>query len=132
MKNFKFLPVVFILALVITAVGCTTLRETGDDEYYERSAPVSNRIYVDDPYRGTVVLERDPFTGRYYEVNSYGSYNGSRNRGYDPNYGRTNNYPRDRRIYRTPQQNTEQQPTQEQIKAREKNKEEARKKVLGN
>ena len=134
MKQFNLLPVAVALVLMVTAVSCTTVRETNDDEYYERTSSTPNRIYVDDPYRGTVVLERDPVTGRYYEVNSYGNNYGNRNRIYNESYGgrRDNVYSRDRRIYRSPQQNTPQQPTQEQIKEREKVKEEARKKVLGN
>jgi hypothetical protein len=133
MKRFNFLSVVIALVLVVAAIGCSPLTEADRDRYNERPASAAGRIYVDDPYRGTVVLERDPYTGRYYEVSSYGSYNSRYYRGgYDPYYN-DRNYSRDRRVYRTPRQTTQpQQPTQEQIKQQQKNKEEARKRVLGN
>ena len=40
------------------------------DEYGDR--PVARRVYIEDPYRGMVLLERDARTGRYYEANGYG------------------------------------------------------------
>ena len=132
MKRFPFLSMVTALVLAVTAFSCTTLQEADRDEYYERVSSTPNRIYIDDPYRGTVVLERDPYTGRYYDVNAFG-YGRSSGYGYgnDRYYGR-NTYPRsDRRIYRSPQQNTPQPPSQEQIRQREKSREEARNKVLG-
>lgn len=136
MKHLKLLQVVVALILLVGAVGCTTVRGTEDDYYNNSSA---NRIYVDDPYRGTVVLERDPYTGRYYEVNSYGYNNGYNNRYdrryqtgriYNNGYGRSNGgyYNRGNRVYRQ----APQQPTQEEIRNREKSRDEARKKVLGN
>lgn len=110
---------------MIAAVGCTTTRSMGD-EYYG-----NDRVYLNDPYRGTVVLERDPFTGRYYEVGTYGSYYGniySNRRYYGRNYN--NEYRRDyddnNRRYQTPP------PAQEQPQDREKARNEARKKILGN
>ncbi len=130
MKRFPFLPVVLSVVLAVAFMSCTTLQGAQGDEYYDRVSSAPNRIYVDDPYRGTIVLERDPYTGRYYDVNAYGYGTGY---GYanDRIYGRTS-YPRyDRRVYRTPRQNTPQQPTQEQIRQKEKNKEEARNKILG-
>ena len=138
MKRFRILPVAMALVLMVAAVGCTTMREADRDEYYERVSSTPGRVYVDDPYRGTVVLERDPYTGRYYEVNSYGTYYGSRNRGYDPYYnGGRNNYPRNNRTYRTtrqtPQPQPQQQPpSQEEIKQKQQTKDDARKRVLGN
>ena len=105
MKRFRILPVAVALVLMVAAVGCTTVREA-DGEYYERVSSTPGRVYVDDPYRGTVILERDPYTGRYYEVNRYGTYYGSRYRTYDPYYDGRNsypgNYPRNNRTYRTP------------------------------
>ena len=80
MKRFNFIPAVIAIVLMITAASCTTMTGT-QDEYYERSQ--ANRIYVEDPYRGTVVLERDPYTGRYYDV-TYGSRIGSLYNGYYP------------------------------------------------
>src|SRR5688572_21081462 len=115
MKRFRILPVAIVLVLMVAAVGCTTVREADGDEYYERVSSTPGRVYVDDPYRGTVILERDPYTGRYYEVNPYGTYQGSRYRTYDPYYnGRNNyprnNYPRNTRTSRTPRQNPQAQP----------------------
>jgi hypothetical protein len=133
MKRFKLLPVAIVLVLMVAVVGCTPMRETERNEYYERVSTAPARVYVDDPYRGTVVLERDPYTGRYYEVNSYGSYYGTRNRGYDPYNNGRYQYPRTTRPVRTP---THVQPTRpparEEIRQQQQNKEDARKKVLGN
>jgi len=136
MKNFSLLSVVIAVVLMVTAVSCTTMRETSDDYYYDRTAGSSNRIYVDDPYRGTVVLERDPYSGRYYEIGTYGAspygyrndryssvnsrnYRKYRNNGsWNGNYNQNNN------------NNTYQGGTQNQT--REQRRDEARKKVLGN
>ena len=133
MKRFNLLSVVMVLVLAVTAFACSPLTEADRDRYYERSAATPTRIYVDDPYRGTVVLEKDPYTGRYYEISSYGRYDNRYGRSaYDPYYN-NRNYSRDRRIYRSPQQTAPpQQPTQEQIKQQQKNKKHARKRVLGN
>ena len=144
MKRFNFLSVVIAGLLLVAGVGCTTLTETQDDYYSERPRTSANRIYVDDPYRGTVVLERDPWTGRYYEVGSYGTFNNRtyRNNGYgNRNYGR-GGY--DNGYYGRGYGNgstgrggrgttvTPQQPTEDQKKQNEQNKSDARRKVLGN
>jgi hypothetical protein len=63
--------------VTIATVGCTTMAGTEDPYYEPGTRAYSNRVYVDDPYRGTVVLQRDPRTGRYYEATPY----------YDPYYG---------------------------------------------
>ena len=133
MKRFNFLPVVVALVLAATFVGCTTM--TGvQDEYPDR--PLSNRVYVDDPYRGTVVLERDPYTGRYYEVSPYGTYNNRtyRTYGYGNSYGRNDNrrnrnYDRRDRYESRP---APQRPSEDQIRQQRESRDEARKKVLGN
>lgn len=139
MKRFNFIPAVIAIVLMITAASCTTMTGT-QDEYYERSS--ANRVYVDDPYRGTIVLERDPYTGRYYEVNSYGYnsrvYRNNNSRYGNSNYGRNNTryrsnnngyYPRST----SPRVNqNNQQPTEEQKRDQQKSRDEARKKVLGN
>jgi hypothetical protein len=134
MKRFNFLSAVIALVLIVTAVSCTTMRGANDG-YYDR-AQASDRVYIDDPYRGTVVLERDPYTGRYYEINSYGSYSspyGYRNR-YDTRYNR--NYTNRNRVYRNNNNNNNsnanQQQTEQQKKEWNQKREEARKKVLGN
>jgi hypothetical protein len=135
MKRFNFIPVVIAFVLMITAVGCTTM--TGPQDEYSRSR--AERVYVDDPYRGTVVLERDPYTGRYYEVNPYGSYNTRIYRGNNSYYGRNNNRyynnnrnnRSNRETYERSNQNT-QRPTDDQIRDHQKSRDEARRKVLGN
>jgi hypothetical protein len=134
MKRFNFLPVVVAFVLMITAVGCTTM--TGPQDEYSRSR--AERVYVDDPYRGTVVLERDPYTGRYYEVDSYGSYNTRTYRGNNGSYGRNKsryynnrNYRTNTETYERNNQNT-QRPSDDQLRDRQKSRDEARRKVLGN
>lgn len=127
------------VVLMITVLSCTTMAGTQDDYYSGQEARVySSRVYVDDPYRGTVVLEKDPRTGRYYEVSpSYNSYYGNRyysSRVYDPYYGTSSygrrssgGYYRNNNNSSNTQQNT-QRPTEDDRKTRD----EARKKVLGN
>jgi hypothetical protein len=77
MKRSNLLLIAIALVVTIATVGCTTMAGT-QDPYYDQEARVySNRVYVDDPYRGTVVLEKDPRTGRYYDVTPrYDSYYG--------------------------------------------------------
>lgn len=144
MKRFNLLSMVVAVVLVVAAVSCTPMRESGDDYYEPSSRAASNRVYVEDPYRGVVVLERDPYTGRYYEVNSYGSAYGNyygNGRYSDRYYGRNSSgygsRTYDSRYNRGTSQSPRvtqpaQQPTQEQIKEREKTRDEARRKVLGN
>ena len=141
MKRFNFLLVAIAIVLTVTAVSCTTMAGTQDDYYSGRDAQVyGNRVYVDDPYRGTVVLERDPRTGRYYEATSpyYDGYYGNRrvygSRVYGNTYGRSPYYGRSNGGYyrnnnsNTTTQNNNPKPTQEYKKDRD----DARKKVLGN
>lgn len=132
MKRFNFLPVVIALVLLVTAVSCTTM--AGTEDGYGRQV-YGNRVYVEDPNRGTVVLERDPWTGRYYEVGPYSTYGtygspyyGSRvygSRGYSGRGYR--NYDRNEGYYRN-NQSSNQRPTEQDNRSRD----EARKKVLGN
>lgn len=133
MKRLNFLPL-FLLAVVvaITATSCMTAQGTADDNYdrygYDNSRQMGNRVYIDDPYRGTVVLERDPYSGRYYDVtNAYNGYG----YGYSPynSYRNYRNY-----SYRTAPRTYStqpQQPTEEQRRQYSESREEARRKVLG-
>jgi hypothetical protein len=91
MKRFNFLSVAVIAVLMVFAVGCTTLQESAGG-YYE-DAPRS-RAYRQAPFGSNqvIVVERDPFTGQYYQVSPYGHY-GSR---YD-NFGY--GYPASPRVY---------------------------------
>ena len=135
MKRFNFLLVAIAIVLTITAVGCTTMAGTRDDYYNGQEARIyGNRVYVDDPYRGTIVLERDPRTGKYYEVNSYNPYYdsyysgrryGSRVYG-SPYYGRSNSG--SYRINNSNNTQNNQRPKDDDRKTRD----EARKKILGN
>lgn len=130
MKRFNFLPVVIAMLLLVTAVGCTTM--AGTEDGYGRQV-YGNRVYVEDPYRGTIVLERDPWTGRYYEAGPYNSYQtypyyGNRVYGSRAYGGREyRNYGRNDGYYRN-NQSSNQRPVQPDNRSRE----EARKKVLGN
>jgi hypothetical protein len=125
MKSVKFLLAIFTAAVVMAS--CATTQGVSDEDFDgENTRRIGNRVYVDDPYYGTVVLERDPFTGRYYDV-TYG-YGGLRspyntwNRGYRtyPRYYRNNN---------NNGRGTIQRPAQREVPV---NREEARKKILGN
>jgi len=129
MKRFNFLLAAIALVLTITVVGCTTMAG-GQDDYARDARVYGNRVYVEDPYRGTIVLERDPWTGRYYEVSGYSPYYSNRyyGRGYR-NYGYS--YPTYRRgngRYSTGNNNSNNNKSSEEYK---KNKDEARNKVLG-
>jgi hypothetical protein len=133
MKRFNFLLAAIALVLTITAVSCTTMAGS-QDNYYDQNARVyGDRIYVDDPYRGTIVLQRDPRTGRYYEVsgyspyyNNYGSdYYGRRYR----TYGNSNpTYRRNTGGYSNNSNNSQYNKSSEEYK---KDKDDARSKVLG-
>lgn len=122
-------------ALMLAAVGCTTLQRTQDDGYYEPDAVQSapSRIYMDDPYHygRTIVMQRDPFSGRYYEVNPYGYNNVFSNydsRYYDPYNNRRYNtdYPSRRQVYQQPQG-----PTEGERREAEQKRQEAKDAILG-
>ena len=131
MKSVKFL-IAMLTAVVVMASCATTQGAYGDGyENADNARKVGDRVYVDDPYYGTVILEKDPFTGRYYDVTN--GYYGSR--GYRAPYGTYRGYRGGyygNRVYRnngnvgsTIQKPAPSQPTQ-------KTREDARKKILGN
>lgn len=71
MKNIKFLLGLF--AVVIMMASCATTQGAMEDDMDNpRTQQIGNRIYMQDPFYGTVVMERDPYTGRYYDV-TYGT-----------------------------------------------------------
>lgn len=127
MKSVKFLLAMFATVLILAS--CATTQSVSDEDFDDATTRrIGNRVYVEDPYYGTVVLERDPVTGRYYDVtygyrgNAYSyPYNNSRNnnyrryRGYNHSYGNYNS-------------GSVQRPSTEQT---QKTREEARKKILG-
>jgi hypothetical protein len=132
MKRFNFLLAAIALVLTITAVGCTTLAGPQDDYYDRQDARVyGDRVYVEDPYRGTIVLQRDPWTGRYYEISPYNNgYYGNRyyGRGYRSyGYG----YPSTRRNNGGYSNRNNNQSNQRPSDDDRKTRDEARKKILG-
>ena len=70
MKRISSLQLVLLAVLMVSAVSCgLPMGATGD--YYE-DAPARGHVYYGNPYNSgynTVIVERDPFTGRYYQVN---------------------------------------------------------------
>jgi hypothetical protein len=141
MKRFNFLLVAIALVLTVTAVSCTTMAGS-QDEYYGQDRVYSNRVYVDDPYRGTVVLERDPRTGRYYEVSNYDPYyNGYYGNRYSRGYRTSGNgYPSYRRngvgynnnsSYNNGNNSNNNQNNDRSSEQYKRNRDEARSKVLG-
>lgn len=125
MKSVKFLLAIFTAAVVMAS--CATTQNTSGEDFDENTTRrIGNRVYVDDPYYGTVVLERDPYTGRYFDVtNGYGGL-------YSP-YNRLNMYRGYRsapRYYRNNTYNgSVERPSKPDVKV---TREEARKKILGN
>ena len=129
MKNLNFLSVVVALVLMVTAVSCVTPLQGGyDDDYYSTERRTSDRIYVNDPYYGTIVLERDPYSGRYYQVSPYGYYSPFDTYGYGYNYPNYNRGYSDRRGSNSSSGNTRPSAPNNNSK---RNFEDARKKVLG-
>jgi hypothetical protein len=128
MKSRNLLSMVIAALLLVTAVSCTSTRDIyQEDEGYRTTRYTPERILVDDPYYGTVVMERDPYTGRYYQVGSYGSsYGYGYDRYRDSRYYR--NTPRRQVIY---QQGNDNRPVQTP-QQKEASRQAARKKVLGN
>ncbi|GAB4091969.1 hypothetical protein [Flaviaesturariibacter terrae] len=99
MKNTFLGSIVGAGLLAALAVGCAPLQQSTGDDYYEPDPRVSttapSRIWVDDPYRpgASILMERDPFSGRYYPVSSgYGAYS-PYGAGYPAPYGAYNPYP---------------------------------------
>ena len=136
MKRLNSLLVVLAVVVAVAVTSCTTSQGPYDESYdrntigqYDVARQVGNRLYLEDPYRGTVVLERDPYTGRYYDVTSrygyYSPYNSYGSRVYSNNtYYNRNNYP-------TTNTQTQQQAPQRGSEDWQKAREEARKRVLG-
>ena len=127
MKRFNFLSIITIAVLLVTAVSCTTMQPGYGNEYYSTGdRRVPNRIYVDDPYYGTIILERDPYSGRYYQSSPYGY--GYPSRYYGTPYYRNDRYYRNYG-YRNDGYNRQQTDTKSQ--QNQKKREEARKVILG-
>ncbi|OLY92930.1 hypothetical protein SAMN05444008_10426 [Cnuella takakiae] len=90
MKQINIVPMALIAVLMILAVSCTPLQQTQGG--YEE-APGSSRVYRNAPYgnQQVIVVERDPYSGQYFEVSPYGYYGGTpyygSPRGYNYGYG---------------------------------------------
>ncbi len=89
MKRFPFLQVALMVALVVAVVGCSMPRSVAGG-YYEDGEPARRSMYYGNPYSNNViVVERDPYTGQYYQVSPYGAYaapHGYYGNGYDRRY----------------------------------------------
>jgi hypothetical protein len=89
MKNINLLQVALIAFILVVAVSCTTMQRTTDD-YYTTDEPASRYMHQNAYGSQVVILERDPYTGRYYQVSPYGYYSGSpylyNNRYYNDRY----------------------------------------------
>ena len=129
MKNYNFLSRGVIGFLMVAAIGCTTLGEaTGEYDEYDQGR-TSRRVYVDQSYIGSdqIILQRDPFTGRYYQVSPYGYYPG-RSNFYGRDYSNRNYNYRNNRNQQTQERN---QQTTEQRAESQKKINEARSIILG-
>lgn len=94
MKRFSFLQVVVLAALLVTVASCGAPMYSEGDGYGD--APAQGNVYYGDPYYGgvnTIVVERDPYTGRYYQVSPgyYGGGVGVYSAPVNPYYNRRNN-----------------------------------------
>lgn len=140
MKNHRFLQTLAILVLLVTAVSCTAIREgEGYYEFDERSRGntyygQSSRSYGND----VIVVERDPFTGRYYQVSPYGygtTYPYNNNRYYGNGYyNRGTNNRANGRSYRggyNTQPNTGNQQTGEQRQQKKEELNRAKSQIFG-
>lgn len=129
MKNIKFL--LGLLAVVMIMAGCATTQGVSDDEYLnnQRTQQIGNRVYLQDPYYGTVVLERDPFTGRYYDVTNGSRFGTGFSNGYPYGGGFYRSYPKRGYFRNGTVRQQPQSPSRQDI---QKDNGQARKKILGN
>ncbi|HVG41569.1 MAG TPA: hypothetical protein VM888_08145 [Chitinophagaceae bacterium] len=149
MKNFKYLQIAIVALLLVGAVSCTVIEEGyyEEDRYSNRN---SSRYYDNQYYGSTspyIILERDPWTGRYYQASPgrvygtpYGTYdnrtyNNSRynNRRYD-NRSNSNTYRNNSNnsTYRNNNTYSEQRQQQEQQREENVNKmRESKESILG-
>jgi hypothetical protein len=131
MKRFILVQVALLAVLMVVAVSCTTYRDASGD-YYEDEP---RYMYQRTPYVGAgsvIIVERDPITGRYYQVSPYGYYSGSPyyndSRYQDSRYYNNNRYYNNRgytnRTYQQPVTEQQRQQTRENMDA-------AKERVLG-
>lgn len=132
MKNTHLLSTVVLGLLMVFAVSCTTMQEATGPVDDQSSAAAPARIYVEDPnnWGRTIVLERDPFTGRYYQVSPYGlssGYSRYNNRYYNDRYN-NDRYYRGYPTYPSRGSVQQRQPDQRPVEQRS---DDARERVLG-
>ncbi|TCJ19047.1 hypothetical protein EPD60_01120 [Flaviaesturariibacter flavus] len=143
MKNTFFRSTVAAALLAVGVVGCAPLQQ-GSGDYYDPAPSVSSaptRIWVDDPYRpgSSILMERDPYSGRYFPVASpysnYGRVYGSPYGSYDPYYGSGGSYGRPRGSRRggsyRPAQPAPTQQQREQAREGEQRRRDAANEILG-
>ena len=115
MKITSILPMVVLSVLMVGAVSCTTMQPVSNDDYATTSRQQQPaRIYVQDPYNfgRTIIMDRDPMTGRYYQVYTTPVYDSRYDRYYSSNvYDRRYD---DRRYNDRYYSNREQYPTRRQ------------------
>lgn len=77
MKRINIVPMTLIAVLMILAVSCTPVQYGQGG--YEEAPGTSRRVYRSAPLgsQEVIVVERDPYTGQYYQVSPYGYYGGS-------------------------------------------------------
>ena len=126
MKRFPFLQVAVMVALMVTIVSCT-LPQQASGGYYEDNGPSRRNAYYGNQYYGNdvIIVERDPYTGRYYQVSPYGtsaSPYGFYSSPYNSRYYRGDSY------YSTPRQNRQ---SQEQSAEGQRRMGEAKESILG-
>ena len=130
-----------MLAVTVIMASCMTTQGASGDDYadMDNARRVGNRVYVDDPYYGTVVLERDPYSGRYYDVTNgsfgargrYGYGVGPYNRGYRGGYYGNRVYRNNNNSFGN-NNRTIQRPSAPAKQEVQKTREAARGKILGN
>ncbi len=134
MKQASFLQVVFFAVLLVVSASCgVPMGASGD--YYEE-APARGNRYYGNSYGGTntIIVERDPFTGRYYQISPggvYGGIYGAPAYPYNqPRYYGRNNSSRSNVYYRKYPQRQPQQTPQRREQVR-RDREQARETILG-
>lgn len=91
MKGINIVPMTLIAVLMILAVSCTPVQYGQGG--YEEAPGTSRRVYRNAPISNqeVIVVERDPYSGQYYQVSPFGYYGGSpyygNSWGYDNGYG---------------------------------------------
>ena len=130
MKRFPFLQTALIVTLMIVAVSCSMPRSASGG-YYEEQEPVRRNVYYGNSNYGSnvIVVERDPFTGRYYQVSPYSTPYGYYSSPFDRNYD--SRYYNNRNSYYNRGNNVQRGQTEEQRRESLRNMEEAKESILG-